>query len=40
MEVLGVVVDRGTDLDAILVTRFLDFSTSYRALFANPVGST
>ncbi|MBA3410563.1 MAG: DUF4032 domain-containing protein [Geodermatophilaceae bacterium] len=38
VEVLGVVVDRGTDLDAILVTRFLDFSTSYRALFANPRG--
>ena len=38
VEVLGVVVDRGQDLDAILVTRFLDFSTSYRALFANPRG--
>ncbi|MDQ4038575.1 MAG: DUF4032 domain-containing protein [Actinomycetota bacterium] len=38
VEVLGVVVDRGSDLDAILVTRFLDFSTSYRALFANPRG--
>jgi hypothetical protein len=38
VEVLGVVVDRGPDLDAILVTRFLDFSTSYRALFANPRG--
>ncbi|MGI8693793.1 MAG: DUF4032 domain-containing protein [Geodermatophilaceae bacterium] len=38
VEVLGVVVDRGVDLDAILVTRFLDFSTSYRALFANPRG--
>jgi len=38
VEVLGVVVDRGVDLDAILVTHFLDFSTSYRALFANPRG--
>ena len=38
VEVLGVVVDRGTELDAILVTHFLDFSTSYRALFANPRG--
>ena len=38
VDVLGVVVDRGDDLDAILVTRFLDFSTSYRALFANPRG--
>ncbi len=36
--VLGVVVDRGRELDAILVTRFLDYSTSYRALFANPRG--
>ncbi|MBA2389467.1 MAG: DUF4032 domain-containing protein [Geodermatophilaceae bacterium] len=38
VEVLGVVVDRGPDTDAILVTHFLDFSTSYRALFANPRG--
>lgn len=30
--------DPGTELDAILVTHFLDFSTSYRALFANPRG--
>jgi len=36
--VLGVVIDRGKDLDAILVTNFLDFSTPYRALFANPRG--
>ncbi|MES9537885.1 MULTISPECIES: DUF4032 domain-containing protein [unclassified Actinomadura] len=34
VEVVGVVVDR-PGLDAILVTRFLDFSSSYRALFAN-----
>ncbi|MFI0353009.1 DUF4032 domain-containing protein [Actinomadura sp. 9N407] len=42
VEVLGAVVDRtdhdGGDLDAILVTRFLEFSSSYRALFANPRG--
>lgn len=38
VEVLGVVVDRGRDLDAVLVTHFLDFSTSYRALFSNPRG--
>lgn len=42
VEVLGVVVDRGVDRgveqDAVLVTHFLDFSTSYRALFANPRG--
>ena len=39
VEVLGVVVDRPGDLDAVLVTRFLDHSISYRALFANPRGS-
>jgi hypothetical protein len=38
VDVLGVVVDRGEDMDAILVTRFLEFSSSYRALFANPRG--
>src|SRR3954452_15378147 len=37
VEVLGVVVDR-PGLDAVLVTRFLDHSISYRALFANPRG--
>jgi tRNA A-37 threonylcarbamoyl transferase component Bud32 len=37
VEALGVVVDR-PDLDAVLVTRFLDHSISYRALFANPRG--
>jgi hypothetical protein len=40
VEVLGFVVDRGenegTELDAILVTEYLDFSTSYRALLASP----
>jgi hypothetical protein len=36
VRVLGVVVDRGPELDAVLVTRFLDYSLSYRALFANP----
>lgn len=38
VEVVGVVVDRPGDLDAVLVTRFLDHSISYRALFANPRG--
>jgi len=38
VEVLGVVVDRPGDLDAILVTRFLNHSISYRALFATPRG--
>ena len=36
VEVLGVVVDRPGDLDAVLVTRFLDHSISYRALFTRP----
>jgi len=39
VEVLGVVVDRPGDLDAVLVTRFLDHSTSYRTLFADPRGA-
>jgi tRNA A-37 threonylcarbamoyl transferase component Bud32 len=38
VEVLGVVVDRPDGLDAALVTRFLEHSISYRALFANPRG--
>ena len=37
VEVLGVVADR-PGLEACLVTRFLDFSTPYRNLFANPRG--
>jgi tRNA A-37 threonylcarbamoyl transferase component Bud32 len=37
VEVLGVVADR-PGLDSALVTRFLDFSTPYRNLFANPRG--
>src|SRR5262249_33272607 len=36
--VLGVVVDRAPDLDAALVTRYLDYSTTYRALFGEPRG--
>ena len=38
VSVVGTVVDRGRDADAILVTRFLDYSTTYRALFSNPRG--
>jgi len=38
VEVVGIVVDRGLGADAILVTRFLDYSTTYRALFSNPRG--
>src|SRR5690349_9207401 len=39
VDVIGVVVDRPDDLEAILVTRFLDYSSSFRALFANPRGA-
>jgi hypothetical protein len=39
VEALGIVIDRPEGQDAILVTRFLDHSSSYRALFANPRGS-
>src|ERR1700734_2351153 len=38
VHVVGVVVDRGADTDALLVTRFLDYSTSYRAVFSSPRG--
>jgi Domain of unknown function (DUF4032)/Lipopolysaccharide kinase (Kdo/WaaP) family len=38
VEVVGVVVDRGRDADAILVTNFLDYSTTYRALFSRASG--
>jgi hypothetical protein len=38
VDVVGIVADRGPDANAILVTRFLDFSTTYRALFSNPRG--
>jgi hypothetical protein len=36
VDVLGAVVDRGPGVDAVLVTRFLDFSLSYRAVFSSP----
>ena len=36
VEVGGIVVDRGPEADAILVTRFLEYSTTYRALFSSP----
>lgn len=38
VKVVGIVVDRWPDADAILVTRFLEYSTTYRALFSNPRG--
>jgi len=38
VEVVGIAVDRGADADAILVTRFLSYATSYRAVFSSPRG--
>jgi hypothetical protein len=38
VEVVGIAVDRGADLDAILVTRYLAYSTTYRAIFSSPRG--
>jgi tRNA A-37 threonylcarbamoyl transferase component Bud32 len=38
VEVVGIVVDRGPDTDAILVTRFLDYASTYRAVFSRPRG--
>ena len=34
VEAVGVVSDRGDDLDAILITRHLDYSLPFRTLFA------
>ncbi|MGK5113789.1 MULTISPECIES: DUF4032 domain-containing protein [unclassified Geodermatophilus] len=39
VEALGVVVDRPDGQEAVLVTRFLDYSSSFLALFANPRGA-
>jgi tRNA A-37 threonylcarbamoyl transferase component Bud32 len=39
VEVVGVVVDRPDGQEALLVTRFLDASSSFLALFANPRGA-
>jgi hypothetical protein len=36
VEVVGVAVDLGPDADAILVTKFLPFATTYRAVFSSP----
>jgi hypothetical protein len=44
VDVVGIAVDLdeaapwGTDADAILVTRFLSYATTYRAVFSNPRG--
>jgi hypothetical protein len=36
VSVLGACVERPADLDAVLVTRFLDYSMSYRYMFSHP----
>ena len=36
VDVLGVVVERPDDLDAVLVTRFLDYSSSFRCAVRQP----
>jgi len=38
VEVVGICVDRGEDMDAVLVTRYLTYSTTYRAVFSSPRG--
>jgi hypothetical protein len=38
VEVVGVAVDRGPDGDAILVTKFLTYATTYRSVFSSPRG--
>ena len=38
VEVVGVAVDLGPGADAVLVTRFLTFATTYRAVFSSPRG--
>jgi hypothetical protein len=38
VEVVGVAVDLGPEADAILVTKFLPFAATYRAVFSSPRG--
>jgi len=38
VEVIGVAVDRALGADAILVTKFLTYATTYRAIFSRPRG--
>lgn len=38
VEAVGIAVDLGPDADAILVTKFLTFVTTYRAVFSSPRG--
>jgi len=40
VEAVGIVAGRGQDADAILVTRFLDYATTYRALFSSARSGT
>src|SRR4051795_5788780 len=39
VEVVGVVTARGEDLDAVLITRHLEYSIPYRALFTEGAAS-
>src|SRR5580704_11293148 len=38
VDVVGIVIDRGLEADAILVTKFLAYSSTYRAVFSCPRG--
>jgi hypothetical protein len=38
VDVVGIVIDRGLEADAILVTKFLAYSSTYRAVFSRPRG--
>jgi hypothetical protein len=38
VEVVGVAVDRGPGRDSVLVTKFLTYATTYRAVFSRPRG--
>jgi Domain of unknown function (DUF4032)/Phosphotransferase enzyme family len=38
VEVVGICVDRGDDMDAVLVTKFLSYASTYRAVFSSPRG--
>jgi hypothetical protein len=38
VEVVGIAVDLGPGADAVLVTKFLTFATTYRAVFSSPRG--
>lgn len=38
VEVLGIAIDRPDGIDSVLVTRFLEYASTYRSLFATPRG--